>query len=242
MSRKVIVSLFLLFFAFSKAQNGNFKDLKLIFINGWELKNGKIYRNFHQVLHSFDTENFEYVNLNETSKLLTNPFYDNEQPTIFYEFGYTESFLSKSTQTVVDAYIERGGYNILIGDWSEYSGGRYIMNAVLNAYGVGDILGKILWRMKDEGFKIENFHLVGHSLGGHVVGFIGRSYISSSSNTTKINRITALDPAGPLFYGWGSQFNKPLNENDGEKLIKLSFFFVYKTIFSLFCRCCSYWL
>lgn len=127
-----------------------------------------------------------------------------------------------STQTVVDSYIERGGYNILVVEWSRYSGGRYIANAIVNSYRVGEIIGKVLLRMMNEGFNLDKFHLVGHSLGGHLVGFIGRSFINNSNKTEEITRITALDPAGPLFYGLGSAFNKPLNKNDGNILKKCS--------------------
>ena len=40
-------------------------------------------------------------------------------------------------------------------------------------------------------------HLVGHSLGSHLMGYIG-AYVAENS-LEKLGRITALDPAGPYF-------------------------------------------
>lgn len=45
-------------------------------------------------------------------------------------------------------------------------------------------------------------HCIGHSLGSHVCGFLGKkvnSNIESGIFNSKLGRITGLDPAGPLF-------------------------------------------
>jgi predicted alpha/beta-fold hydrolase len=184
-----------------------------------------------------DTDRYELFKMNETLKLFHHRDYDNNRPTMLYSFGYTEKYTSMSTQTVVDSYIRRGDHNILVVDWSSYNGGRYIANAIVNSYQVGEIVGKVLWRMKSEGFGIEKFHLVGHSLGGHLAGFIGRNYIIASNQTTAITRVTGLDPAGPLFYGVGSQFNKPLNQNDGTNSKDSQFCFHSSYFRSILRRC-----
>ena len=45
--------------------------------------------------------------------------------------------------------------------------------------------------------SLDKIHMVGHSLGGHVLGFAGKKL--RLSNHDKIGRITGLDPAEPLF-------------------------------------------
>ena len=45
--------------------------------------------------------------------------------------------------------------------------------------------------------KVQDFHIVGHSLGAHIGGYAGEKLISL--NQGKLGRITALDPAQPLF-------------------------------------------
>lgn len=135
---------------------------------------------------------------------------------MLYGYGYTEKYTSLSTQTVVRSYIQRGDHNILVVEWSKYSDGSYFTQAIPNSYKVGEVIGKALLKMKKEGFRLEKFHLVGHSLGGHLVGFIGRSVYKNSGNTTQVTRITSLDPAGPYFYGVGSVLNHPINKDDGD--------------------------
>lgn len=44
---------------------------------------------------------------------------------------------------------------------------------------------------------LSNFQLIGHSLGGHVVGFAGKEVLKATGK--KVDWITGLDPAGPLF-------------------------------------------
>lgn len=74
--------------------------------------------------------------------------------------------------------------------------------------------------MRDKQFPVDRIHMVGHSLGGQLAGYTGRSVISKSSGSIKLKRLphrvltnsilgllkilfrlSALDPAGPDFYG-----------------------------------------
>lgn len=67
--------------------------------------------------------------------------------------------------------------------------------------------------MQKLGLKLTTFHIVGNSLGGQMAGFIGRSVIENSNKELIISRITALDPAGPVFYPRNILINS-INEND----------------------------
>lgn len=113
---------------------------------------------------------------------------------MLYGFGYSESYTSPSTQTVVSSYIDRKDHNILVVEWSNYSAGNYLLESIPNAHKIGELVGKALLTMRDQGFHLGKFHLVGHSLGGHLVGFIGRSVSTHSKGAFNISRITALDP------------------------------------------------
>lgn len=110
---------------------------------------------------SNDTSEFDAFYFNQTEKLLSHPKFKNEDKTILYGYGYTENYYRKSTQTIVKAFIQRGNHNIIVVEWSKYSGGNYYFEAIPNARNVGDEIGKQLWNMKDVGFDLENFHLIG---------------------------------------------------------------------------------
>lgn len=178
------------------------------------------------------TSDIEYIELNDTEKLLNHADYHTDLPTMIYGYGYTETYTSLSTQTVVSSFIDRMDHNILVVEWSNYSDGNYIFESIPNAHRVGDLVGKALVNMRDQGFDLEKFYLVGHSLGGHLVGYIGRSVSRHSNGTFKISRITALDPvrnknshqcpksttnllqAGPFFTGFAARFTDPLRSDD----------------------------
>lgn len=83
--------------------------------------------------------------------------------------------------------------NIIKVSWAEANRGLY-HSAAYNSRIVGRQLTLFLFYL-DQMFHInlDKFHLVGHSLGAHIAGFVG------SDNDGKIARITGLDPAGPIF-------------------------------------------
>jgi len=47
------------------------------------------------------------------------------------------------------------------------------------------------------GARVDDFHIIGHSLGAHIAGYAGEKLIAL--NRGKLGRISALDPAQPLF-------------------------------------------
>lgn len=162
--------------------------------------------------------------MNDTTSLLTHPDYDNDRSTVIYSYGYTEKFTSLSTQTVVESYIARGDHNIVVIEWSAYNSGNYPLEAIPNMRRIGEFLGKVFLNMRISGFNLDKFHLLGHSLGGHLSGHIGRSVFNNSNYTIKLKRITSLDPAGPFFYSVWRRRNKPINKDDG-KIYRYCFIF-----------------
>lgn len=63
----------------------------------------------------------------------------------------------------------------------------------------------------DQGYEVDNLHLVGHSLGAQCAGVVSRHLTKLSDDRLIIPRLFALDPAAPgfeennfltLFYGW----------------------------------------
>jgi chromosome segregation ATPase/pimeloyl-ACP methyl ester carboxylesterase len=124
------------------------------------------------------------------------------KPTYVIVGGYlTDSGSEWLTDTSFLLQKNVGDANFIIVDWSELTGsflapfddGIY-RGAAENTKLVGEALGNYLL---NQGIDPKNIHLVGHSLGAHVIGVAGRTIAESSGQ--KIKEIIALDPAGPSF-------------------------------------------
>jgi hypothetical protein len=71
------------------------------------------------------------------------------------------------------------------------------VNAAQNAIQVGQYVGLVLAMMDKQSSNGVNIHVVGHSLGAHLVGVVGRTFEKAAGK--KLARVTGLDPAGPSF-------------------------------------------
>ncbi|XP_037928032.1 pancreatic lipase-related protein 3 isoform X3 [Teleopsis dalmanni] len=152
--------------------------------------------------------------LNDYSSLLENSNFDKSKNTVLYLHGYLEDPSVESIHVIVDAYMQRDDINLIILDWSELADGNYMFDAVGNAKQLGPIMADVLLKMFESGLEINTFHIVGHSLGGQMAGIIGREIYRLTNKTKQIKRITALDPAFPLFYM--GKLASHLNRKDAE--------------------------
>lgn len=96
-------------------------------------------------------------------------------------------------------WLELGDFNVISVSWS--SGNRYFYSrAAANLPFVArqiSILLHYLAQIGDTNLNDENFlskiHMIGHSLGAHMAGFVGYELGG------RVGRISGLDPAGPIF-------------------------------------------
>lgn len=70
--------------------------------------------------------------------------------------------------------------------------------AAFNTDAIGKLLASALHNLT-EAYPIERIHLIGHSLGAHIVGSAGREYQLLDADGKQLPRITGLDPANPCF-------------------------------------------
>lgn len=64
--------------------------------------------------------NYEDHNIYEVREpldLLKDLHFDPNLPTVIYAFGWTENPQSGSTRTIINSYIERGDWNVILLDW-----------------------------------------------------------------------------------------------------------------------------
>ncbi|CAK1601153.1 unnamed protein product [Parnassius mnemosyne] len=97
-------------------------------------------------------------------------------------------------QNIKDSLLAYYDVNVITVDWGELAKNPiYPWSAISTRY-VGKQIAKLLDAFtKSYGVQSNRMHLIGHSLGAHVVGNAGMFMKS------KVRRITGLDPARPMF-------------------------------------------
>ncbi|XP_026731599.1 lipase member H-like [Trichoplusia ni] len=121
--------------------------------------------------------------------------FDFSKVTVFLAHGWNGYGGNKMNRLLVEAFLQNGDVNVIVLDWSELANRGYT-TARSGTAEVGRGLGQFVNWLVQLGFSYERVHLVGFSLGGHLVRNAGRE------TGSLVRRITALDPAGPL-WGWG---------------------------------------
>ncbi|XP_071042187.1 pancreatic lipase-related protein 2-like [Parasteatoda tepidariorum] len=121
--------------------------------------------------------------------LSKSPFKDN-LPTKVLVHGYLGH--PKSVTGIMTELLKYSSYNVILVDYSREASGT-LAQSVANARLVGAYTAKLLhFIMNQTGLEPENIHLIGLSLGGQLISYIGE-------RINNLGRITGLDPAGPYF-------------------------------------------
>ncbi|CAH2102770.1 unnamed protein product [Euphydryas editha] len=118
--------------------------------------------------------------------------------TVILVHGWLGNSNNQMNRLLTEAFLENDDVNVIIFDWSKLASQNYL-TAKLAVATLGKTLGLFIKWLTSLGVSYNNIHIVGFSLGGHIVGNAGRNTGSS------VKRITALDPAGPL---WNKDENR----------------------------------
>lgn len=139
----------------------------------------------------------QQFDLDTANDILLHPEFRPQQPTVLYVHGYVERMTDESQLTVVDAYQRRGDHNLLLLDWSALAEGHYFLDALPNSKQVATSMATALLRMCGIGGEkcelngrcpVHCVHLVGHSMGAHIAGQIGRCVQGRTCGTTVLKR------------------------------------------------------
>ncbi|XP_069687820.1 pancreatic lipase-related protein 2-like [Periplaneta americana] len=116
--------------------------------------------------------------------------------TVVIVHGFTESHDSPTVQAIRDAYLQVSDLNVVVLDWWILARGPHYDLAAQNAKLAGRILANFLDVLINvtEGAARHDLHVVGFSLGAQVIGLAAQQM-----TTGMLPRITALDPAKPIF-------------------------------------------
>ncbi|KAJ2942398.1 hypothetical protein O0L34_g16003 [Tuta absoluta] len=128
--------------------------------------------------------------------LLASTNYDSNKRTVVIIHGWLNSVTGNVNLVLVPAFLQGADVNVVVVDWSAGAKDPDYEVAVQHTVTSGKSVARFVdWLMSTTGQTPINFHIIGHSLGGHQAGIVGRSM------REKPGYVTALDPAGPSWYG-----------------------------------------
>ncbi|XP_047109718.1 pancreatic triacylglycerol lipase-like [Schistocerca piceifrons] len=135
------------------------------------------------------TKKWREATTSKASTLINGPGFDPQRVSVFYFFGHNESPDNGSAVPVINGYMSRGDHNVWLVDWRPLSGARYRCSVV----GVPGAARHVAAAIHSLGLPERQIHLVGHSMGAQLAATVGKLFQG------RLRRITALDPALPLF-------------------------------------------
>merc|ERR1712066_517575 len=133
-----------------------------------------------------------------------------ELPVKMLTHGFASTVAGAGQCSAVEAWMERysKAVGVVLVDWANlasFTGFGDWDNLVYdwsarNSIDVGEFVGKCLAQLSvQQNIKGENIHIVGHSLGSHLMGKVGRVFTAKHPNSELVGRLTGLDPVGPRF-------------------------------------------
>ncbi|XP_013170032.1 PREDICTED: pancreatic lipase-related protein 2-like [Papilio xuthus] len=136
---------------------------------------------------------------------VTSSHFNGRVPTVVVVHGWLSNQKSSLNDVIRDAYLAKSDVNVIIMEWRRLATSDYA-TAVRGVPAVGRGLGQFLaFLNRVAGAPYNTMHLIGFSLGAHLVGNAGREIGGRAA------RVTGLDPAGPL---WSNNSNR-LRASDG---------------------------
>ncbi|ODN06324.1 Pancreatic triacylglycerol lipase [Orchesella cincta] len=126
---------------------------------------------------------------------LTNSHFIPNRPLKFLIHGFGGAFTHTFPWQTYQEYLKvDSNQNFILVNWTVLADNSNYFGAVQNAQLVSQAAADLIeFLIAEQVVRREDIHLIGFSLGGQVVGQIG------SRVAEKLTRITALDPALPLF-------------------------------------------
>ncbi|GBP42532.1 Lipase member H-A [Eumeta japonica] len=160
-------------------------------------------------LYHGSIDNFTEARLEEAENTLSGPMYNDSRGSVFIAHGFTGRPDGPAMTALVLAYLGQDEYNVFLLDWEYLASvllptipNSYLNWAAPNARELGLKFANALLKMSSAGLRLENTHLVGHSLGAHIFGIAGNNL---TSKNIILPWITGLDPASIGFE------NKPVS-------------------------------
>nr|XP_022916117.1 lipoprotein lipase-like [Onthophagus taurus] len=132
-------------------------------------------------------------------------------PTIIVIHGWMSNETTNWYEPLKNEYFKKYfDCNIIYIDWSKAGSNEFQISAA-NSKPIGEFIADFIIAGN---FHLESVHVIGHSLGSHVAGFIGKSIYEKTSK--KLGRITGTDPSGRMFEASNMTSEFRLADTDAE--------------------------
>ncbi|KAK6990597.1 pancreatic triacylglycerol lipase-like isoform X2 [Biomphalaria glabrata] len=129
--------------------------------------------------------------------------YSGDKKTVIIAHGFTDNGGSHWVIEMKNALLDAEDINVVAVDWQQGAKGPNYYQAAANTRMVGSMVGRLIQDMHVFAHAAYgNFHLIGHSLGAHLLGYAGQEVFRLTNQ--KVGRISGLDPAGPAFEKYSS--------------------------------------
>jgi len=125
--------------------------------------------------------------------------FDVSKPTKFIVHGFTSSSQTDWVPLMKNELLQKQDANVIVVDWSKGAEGPNYLQATANTRVVGAQIASLIRSAEDLGAYGSDFHVIGHSLGAQIGGYAGYQLDG------QLGRITGLDPAAPMFEGYGDR-------------------------------------
>jgi len=124
--------------------------------------------------------------------------FDGNKPTIFLVHGFIDTGFVPWVEELSTKLLRNEDVNVVAVDWGGGSASMYSQSAANTRLVALEISHLMHHLTLNHGSTVEDFHIIGHSLGSHIAGYAGED-MQKKTGGRKIGRISGLDPAEPLF-------------------------------------------
>lgn len=135
-------------------------------------------------------------------------FRANPSTLVLYVPGWWNTPTDESTSAIVEALLTKNDVMYVLDTRLSFC--RGYVSSVARVNPLSHLLFNFIKKLQKRGFDVTSMHLIGFSLGAHVVGMTGK--LVQRRLKKKLGRITALDPAKPCF----SKTEHKLDKSDAE--------------------------
>jgi len=145
------------------------------------------------IFYNPDVKNVSFEIFPEINRTVTEEF-NRKYSTYFLAHGFTGSGYNSWLHETATKLLDKNPANVFIINWERGAKVKDYPQAIGNNRMAARIISIFIKHLvKEKDANLLDFYLIGHSLGGHLVCYIGKEL------NGEIGWIYSLDPAGPLY-------------------------------------------